>query len=201
MRIPYNKPILLLSLCVLLCTGCLTPGKVVPPKQYLLNPQVSVEVGESTGKTLGMRSLKAARPYAKLNIAYLTHDKMLGYYPDALWAEQPNIVLTRSILDALDETGLFTDTGDAAAMTRPDLILTGDLRKCYEDRSGETPSAVLEIRLELRDPKAATLLWAETLSAATPIQGGNPANTAQAMQQSMEQVLTTICESLSENLR
>ncbi len=187
-RILKQSTVFLLSGVFL--AGCLTPSTIVPPKQYILAPDIPVSQSESVGLSLGMRALNTARPYAKPNIAFLTEDNLLGYYPDVLWAEQPATVLTRELLDVLDASGAFTDTGDAASMSRPDLVLTGELRKFHEERSGEGSSAVVEIRLELRNPKEAKLLWAETISRSEIIDGSGP----EAVSAAMERTITAIVE-------
>ena len=108
-------------------------------------------------------------------------DGALVAMPNATWAEEPGVAVTRAIRDAIAQTGRFADVGDAAEMARPEYTLTGELRKFHEDRAATPPVAVVEVRLELRESLGAKQLWAQTLTASVPLTGARPADFANAV--------------------
>jgi hypothetical protein len=66
-------------------------------------------------------------------------------------------------------------------MTRPDLLLTGELRIYQENRTVEPSMAEVEIRLELRQATEPGSLWAETLRETEPMKEATPSALAEAM--------------------
>lgn len=183
--------------------GCLTPSGSAPPDQFLLRPAPLVEKADTVGLNLGLRPVEAARPF-QLAMAYSEPDGRLNYYQSASWADYPAKILTRSLQEALDQSGRFGDVGMAAEMTRPDLILVGYLSLCHENRASNT--AELEVRFELRRALRTELLWASTLKESEPLTGQGPAALASALQSAMsrlvQQAATEIigaAQPLSEN--
>ena len=103
-----------------------------------------------------------AQPY-RLPLVY-QEGARLGVYPNEEWAEQPGDMVTRAVSDAIMATGRFQDVGNAADMARPDLILTGELRKFHEERSDTSLQAVISLHLELREARGTNAYWVETLT-------------------------------------
>ena len=79
-------------------------------------------------------------------------------------------------------------------MARPDLILTGELRKYHENRTKTPPTAEIELRLELRNPREATALWAQTLHAEETLQGEG----REALPVAMNQALASLAKAAAE---
>lgn len=178
-----------LILATLALSGCLTPGTVEPPLQYFIEPAPEIPVATTIPVTLGVRPLMAARPYETLPMAYLTQGGVLAYYAKDQWAEMPADLLTRALIDAASRSGRFLDAGDAATLARPDWQLTGELRKFHEWREGEVNAAVVELRLEMREARDRTLLWAATLNQSTPVEDTGAAGVAAAMKSSIERLM------------
>lgn len=167
-------------------TGCLTPSGGAPPDQFLLRPAPLVQQADTVGLNLGLRPVEAARPF-QLAMAYSEPDGRLNYYQSASWADYPAKILTRSLQEALDQSGRFGDVGMAAEMTRPDLILVGYLSLCHENRA--SGAAELEVRFELRRALRTELLWASTLKETEPMAGQGPAALASALQSAMSRLV------------
>lgn len=164
-------------------TGCLTPGAVQIQPQYLVAPEPQVARVAPSVVTLGVRPISAARPCQTLQMAWHRPDEArIAYHAEGQWAEMPAATVTRAIMDALSATGRFADVGNAAELTRPDWLLTGELRRFYELRTGEARMAEIELRLELRTARDKALLWAETLRAEAPMPTATPQSLADAMQ-------------------
>ncbi len=177
--------------------GCLTPGVVEPPLQYYMDPATPPAETEAVAVTLGVRPFMATRPYQSLPMAYLTPDGVLAYYGKDQWAEMPAALLTRSMTDALARSGRFVDVGDASTLSRPDWQLTGELRKYHERRTAEGHSAVVELRLEMREARERNLLWAATLREETPIDGDGGQALAGAMKASIERLLLQATDAIT----
>jgi len=185
------------ALLPLVLAGCLTPGEVALKRQFLLAPKLEIAPATPTPHTLGVRPLLSARPYT-LNMLYAGEDGALLPRPDVFWAEEPAATLTRALIDALTQSGRFADAGDAANLSRPEYLLTGEVRKFHEDRSSTPARAVIELRLDLRDVRNAKQIWTTTLKDSVPLAGDNPAELAKAMETAIAQGVRTAAESISE---
>ncbi|HQM99759.1 MAG TPA: ABC-type transport auxiliary lipoprotein family protein [Candidatus Hydrogenedentes bacterium] len=156
---------------------------------------ITVEPVPCTGLTLGIRPLFSTHTYGT-PMAYLDNNHQLGYQSRAEWAESPSHVVTRAIQDAIAESQQFADVGNAADMTRPDLLLTGELRIYQENRTVEPSMAEVEVRLELRQATEPGSLWAETLRETEPLKAPTPNALAEAMTTNVgrmaERVATTL---------
>lgn len=153
----------------LLATGCasLLPKAAPPPLRYTLAVPDAGVTAESSGKSLAVRSLEPARPY-KQNVVTRSGDE-LAQYTSVEWAELPADTVTRALMDALVASGRFNDVAQAVDLTRPDWILTGQLRRFDLVRDTEPWTAVCEARLELREASGRALIWAKTIRAEEPL--------------------------------
>jgi len=181
---------------VLLCSACLTPREVQPVRLFTLDPQITVPPAARTELTLGVRPLSVARPYER-EMVFQGADQVLEYRRGQNWAEKPGTVLTRAISDALIASGRFSDVGNAADMARPDLMLTGELRKFHENRSVSPPVAELELRLELRGARDVRNFWDGTLRAEVPMEETGAAAFAAAMEAAVADVARQAAEAIS----
>lgn len=192
---PYVAAVLALAL-----SGCLFAHNVVRTRHFTLEPQISVTRAERVEKTLGFRPLEVVQTYDR-RITFLGPDHALGYREHEAWAEPPRDTVTRAIADALAATGRFSDVGNAADMARPDLMLTGELRKFCENRTRKPWTAEIEVRLELRETRGAAALWADTLHIEIPIQGKTTANAlAAAMSKAIGDVAKNVAEAAAKAL-
>jgi ABC-type uncharacterized transport system auxiliary subunit len=185
-----SASLLLLPVLLVALGGCLSPRTVLLDARYTLQPEVVVTPVAQGAETLGLRPLQVARPYTQ-QMAYIDAGHRFGYRSGGEWTEHPGSLVTRVLNDALGASGRFEDVGNAADMTIPSLILTGEIRKFHEDRTASPPTAVVELRLELRAARAPGLIWAETLQAAVPLVAGEDsgADLAGAMSEAVQQVV------------
>jgi len=178
----------------LIAAGCLTP-RFTPPTKYFLQPGVNVTAAQTLDKTLGIRPIVAARPY-KQKIVYRDAGFVLGEYSAAEWAELPADVLTRVLTDAIVATHHYKDVGNAADLSAPDLILTGELRKFDIVRAAEPWKAECEVRLELRDAQQPQAIWADTLTESEPLERNDLAAVPAAMGRAVERVVKRAAEAM-----
>jgi ABC-type uncharacterized transport system auxiliary subunit len=182
-----------LALLGLFMAGCLSPRPIVPITLYSLDPPITVPVTGSSALTLGMRPLEAVEPYRK-KMAFLSGEHALGFRHMEEWAEPPEQVVTRALTDAIAGAGYFIDAGNAVNMAHPDLMLTGTIRKYYEDRTSTPATATLEVGLELRKARGADQLFSEILRIREPMQGDTAADFARAMDTAISKLASTAAE-------
>jgi len=186
---------LITAFFVFIISGCLHSPAIEKIHYYSVTPMITVEPVPCTGLTLGIRPLFSTHTYGT-PMAYLDNNHQLGYQSRAEWAESPSHVVTRAIQDAIAESQQFADVGNAADMTRPDLLLTGELRIYQENRTVEPSMAEVEVRLELRQATEPGSLWAETLRETEPLKAPTPNALAEAMTTNVgrmaERVATTL---------
>jgi len=177
--------------------GCFGAQEITPTRYYPVEPDIQVEAVDAAGLTLGVRQLAAARPY-RMPIAYIETGDVLQFRSRDSWSELPADTATRAILDGIRATRRFSDVGDAADMARPDLILTGEVRKFHERRDGAVHLAEVELRIELREARGAALVWADTLGEAIPVSGsGNPALAA-AMAEALGNIVNQAAREIAQ---
>lgn len=186
----------LLVLAAVLCAGCLTPSTLPPLRLHTLDPVLQVAEFPASGKTLGVRPMKAARPYESA-MAVLNEQQLIQYRGLDTWAESPGEYVTRAITDALNRTRRFGDVGNAADMARPDLILTGEIRKFHENRGVSPSVAELEVRLDLREARSQGSVWGELITKRVPLDSDTPAAFAQAMEQTIALLAVESAESIA----
>jgi ABC-type uncharacterized transport system auxiliary subunit len=185
-----------LLIAALLCTGCLSP-KILPAlRLHTLDPVISVAEFPPTEKTLGVRKLKAARPYETV-MAVLGDNQLLHYRILETWAESPQDYVTRAITDALNRTQRFGDVGNAADMARPDLLLTGEVSKFHENRTASPPYAELEVRLALREARSPGGLWDQVLVKRVALAEDTPGAFAKAMEHAIALLAVEAAESIA----
>jgi ABC-type uncharacterized transport system auxiliary subunit len=188
---------LILTLMVCSLAGCLSAPEITPTRRYTVFPELRVSaVDKAQGLTLGIRPLTVARPYAAL-MAFTDVNHVLAYRDREEWAEAPGAIMTRALTDALIATKGFEDVGNAAEMARPDLMLTGELRKFHEKRGDGPSAAELEVRLELRQARGKTLIWSETLHAEIVMDNGSASALADAMVKAVTQISEDVADALT----
>lgn len=170
MRLFRAIPFLVSGTAALALAGCLSTPTVHSTRYYTLTPAIEMGNATASGKTLGVRPIVSARPY-KLEVAYTAEPNRLAYFTHAEWAEAPATVVDRALTDALLASGQFRDVGEAGDMTRPDYVMTGELRRFDADFTGDAPRVVVEADLVVREATGPGTLWQGHLVAESPIAG------------------------------
>ena len=196
-----------IALPAALLSGCLTPNSVEPTRYYTVDAAPQSPGEAATELSLGMRALVAARPY-KLEIAYRAEANRLAYFPRSEWAELPGTLVSRSLMDAIAASKIFSDAGDAATMARPDFIFTGELRRFEADYTGDTPKFVVTISGSIRATGEGKNLWMDEVEARVPLENASPygasdaslADIARAASEAVALVSSELCSRIREAL-
>ena len=188
-----------LALCALLGTlsGCLAPREVLGPKVFVIRPEISVpKTDQRLAATVGIRGFEAPIQYDR-RMVVLEPDFRIGARSNESWAEPPAAAVTRCITDALAAAGRFADVGNSFNMKRPDLELTGELRAFQENRTGKSPVAEVEVRMELRAARSPKAIWTGTLREAEPLAGDHGNALAVAMNAAVGRLALKAAQELS----
>ncbi|HUW62632.1 MAG TPA: ABC-type transport auxiliary lipoprotein family protein [Candidatus Bathyarchaeia archaeon] len=175
-------------IALLIAAGCATPA-YQPVTSFAVEPEINVPAATPTNLTLGVRPLEYGRPYRQ-PVAYRDKGLVLGAYEKYEWAELPRDIVTRALIDAITATRAFQDAGLAALMARPNLLLTGQLRKFDLDRTGNTWNANVELSLSLRPALEPEAVWSDTLAASVPLAKNDVAALPEAMSQAVANIAT-----------
>ena len=189
---------LLLTAVVLgLLPGCALLKNSTPPARFLLDPNPVPEAMATIELTVGVRPFASARPYA-LPMQYLDEAGRLTDFPASEWYEQPDRMVTLAIIDALARTERFRDAGYAADMARPDVVLTGEVRRFHEARSQEIAEAVVELYAAARHARTADTLWSGTVAVRHPVTGTGGAAFRDAMESALEDAVSQIATNVAK---
>jgi len=191
----FLSAIAVLAAGAIVFSGCLSAGKVKPVHYYFLAPPLKVEDRTPSNDTLGVRPLNTALPLER-RMAYRAEGAKVGYR-NSEWADRPGDAATRALLDALAASGRFRDVGMAGEMARPDLVLTGELRRFYENRTVSPATAEVEIRLELRRARDNGGVWSKTLHVEKPVEGEDASAFAAAMSQALGELISTAVNAMT----
>ena len=183
-------------LMITIITGCLTAPEIERTRMYTLYPKGDIKTVAPLNLSLGVRPLFSARPYGP-PMVYLDANQQLGFRIRDEWAEPPASSVTRALTDALTATCRFVDVGNAADMARPDLILTGELRKFHENRTTSPSTADIEVRIELRFSRNPGAVWAETLEESIPLASDDAAGFAAAMNEAVGRLAVRAAEAIA----
>ncbi len=175
--------------CLLALAGCFGAKTIVPTQYYILDPPLDITARQHAGPSVGVRPLLSALPIER-RMAFREEGSKVGYR-ETEWADRPVDALTRALLDGLAAGGAFADTGLASDMSRPELILSGELRRFYENRTVAPPTAEIEARLELRKARDNGAVWAQTLHVEKPVADDSPAALTEAMNQAMGELISS----------
>ena len=184
----------------LLLAGCLSTPTITPARYYTLNIDARPEPAPPSDRTLGIRPLAGARPY-KLDVAYKSGANRLEYFTHAEWAETPPAVVGRALTDGIRATGMFKDVGDAADMSRPDYILTGELRRFEADYTVSPPSAVVELSVAIRPTTLTGTFWEGLVRADSPIAGLEMEKNADAIASAMAEAVSALILDVCARIR
>jgi len=185
---------LTLGMAAAVC-GCISTPEYVPVRTYVVEPDVAVTQATPIDKSLAVRPLDAARPYRQ-TVVFRDQGQVLGYFDNAQWAELPEQVVTRTLLDSLSRTARFRDVGYHTDLRAPDYILTGELRRFDLIKTNEPWTAYVEVRLELRAVLSPDILWAQTLTATEPLGANDVSALPPAMSKAVSAIITKAVEGI-----
>ena len=183
-------------IALLIAAGCATPT-YQPVTSFAVEPQIDVPQATPTVDTLGVRPLEYGRPYRQ-PIAYRDKGFVLGAYDKFEWAELPRDIVTRTLIDAISATHAFQDVGLAALMARPNLLLTGQLRKFDLDKTADPWKANVEVSLSLRPALESNVVWSGVLTATAPLAKNDIAALPEAMSQAVANIATQAATAIAQ---
>jgi len=161
----------LLSLLLLVCTGC--PRKTT--QTFVLDyPAVeSKPAPPAIAKHLFVAEFTAASEYARQPFVYRTSAHRIHFDPVRRWAIAPEDMIHERVTRFLRGAGLFARVTAPRGLKAPDLILRGHILRIGEGVKEGARFAELALQLELLDAADETLLWSATLERSEPVDAGS----------------------------
>jgi len=172
--------------------GCMGRGPRVPIRFYSFPEgfHTTATTEKATSIRLGIGSFESSGAIGKF-ILFRVSPVEVKYNRYERWVEQPNEIITRAFLQALDSSGFFSEVtlAEDIAFHQSTHLLRGYVDRFENDRSVSPPCAVLSVRLELRDIASGRRVWESTVSYRHPIQGRETADFVRAMEEAIRRVL------------
>ena len=187
-----------LILCCLL-GGCLRSGDFTPIRYYSVDPSTITppSVTHTWPIALGVRPLTAASRYRD-RILYRLSEVEVGFYEYDRWVEPPEEMVTRVIIATVQAAGLFRQVLPADSVQLPAWILSGEVLRFDEVRTGSGSRAECWLRLELRRARDEQLVWSDQLQTAMPLTSETPEALAQAMSRAVQQMVRELINRLEK---
>jgi ABC-type uncharacterized transport system auxiliary subunit len=207
MNTRYRLHALTLFALPLLFTGCLGAApraqqRAAAQKRTFL-PLVSPAAAQAAAPRFApvkIRGFRALPPFdASGFIIRRPNSEFTADFYNA-WLVPPQDLIRNQTARYLEQTGLFSAVYDAASGTLPPLSLEGVISELYLDCSGDTPAAVVTLRLLVLDERAAafTVLFSAERSGRAPYDASDKSSPAQAFGQALTQALAALTQALAD---
>lgn len=188
---------LLLLGCLL--GGCLRGGDFTPVRFYSVDTAAITPppVTHSWPIALGIRPFSAPSRYRD-RILYRLSEVEVGFHEYDRWVEPPEEMVTRVISTTMQAAGLFRQVLPADSVQLPAWILSGEVLRFDEARTGSVSRAECWLRIELRRAQDEQLVWSDRLQASIPLASETAEALAQAMSRAVQQVVRELISRLEK---
>lgn len=186
----------LMALMVLLLGACSLPfarSPAVADKVYLLEWSDPAPAAlNPRGPSLWMRPLTAAAGFEDPDMVYVRRPLQLEHYAHHRWADAPARMLEPLLLQALEDSGLFSSVAGPEESVRSDLRLDGKLLYLRQVFSGGDSEMQLALRVSLVDTRRLRLVASRVFSITQPVTGDTPYDAAQAANRAVARLLSAL---------
>jgi cholesterol transport system auxiliary component len=181
------------------CAGVLPGPRDMPPKTYLLAPNLpSLDAQRATrrgsGPTLLVSPVEAAAGYGTRRMGYLEQDYRLDYFADHEWVDTPATMLGPLLVRALRESGAFGTVSDNARGIDADLRLDTAIESIYQDFRTRPSRVRVELRLRLVALDRGRILATQGFSDSEPALTDDPYGGVVALNRALDRLLPRIAE-------
>ena len=158
----------IIGLLEVLVSGCLTPVKTNMVQKIYIDPQISVERGNTTGYVVALREVECSKAIGNY-ITYLKNGNSLYIDERNQWAEHPSEVIFRIVYLTLKNTNRFVDVADAIEVKNPDLIALVKLDKFFIVDALDRKEVVFSAEFKLRDTHSGKLVVEKRFEISKPV--------------------------------
>ena len=164
---------LLLSVCALALTGCVSLGEKNVPAvvHYVLSdtaPTAAAIAASPDALTLLVLDTTTSRFYGSEHLIFSRHAGTRGQYQFARWTERPGKRFADLMRARLDQQSAWRVSA-AGRHVRGDMLLDTELIEFYHDAASSPGQVRLELRAELVDLKQRTLLGRRIFQQTAPL--------------------------------
>jgi len=184
--------ILLLSLILVLITGCLSRNPKVEIHLYSL--EGSWVVPETTKKlpplSLGVYGFDSPSSIES-RMLYRISDVEVGYYAYDQWVDPPGEMATRAFIQGLSTSGLFSRVLRAEKYPGSSFnwILSGSLERFEEDHTTDPATAHIRVNLEMYQADSDSRIRQKSISAREALEGDSAVDLVRAMDKALGRIL------------
>lgn len=180
----------------ILLNGCVTT--VVPAKsEYRISS--GVVALQSKSNTCKEKSLKVAQAFSSSTLMsnhmmYAIGTSKQYAYAESLWAENPNAVITSSILELIRDTNVFNSVQVSKSRSRSDFILEINIEDFmqYFDEASLHSHASISLTLTLIDIKSNRVMATKTFDAKVDVQDLNAQGGVQGLKEAFNIILKDV---------
>ena len=156
------KNILYIIIIGLLVTGCRS-GRSVNNRYYLMEypPDVSVNLTEETAaseKTCYVHTVSVHPAFSASQIAFRESSNEISYYAFNQWANRPEPVFTRMLVEFLEKTNIFHDIVMNSSPDNADFSLETSVQRLEVVNENNDYHAHLQVRFRLIENESGKIL-------------------------------------------
>ena len=195
---------LLFLLCLavmVVLTGC--AGKIRYPSYYVLNIPAPISRGSQPKPFLGsvaIREFSAPQFLRGGPIVYRPSSEELDFYAYHRWAEDPRRAITSAVVENFQASGLFQSVGQYDGRGSCDYLVTGTLNHLEEIDRGRDVFVEASVSAQLMNLKSGELLWSDTSSETTKVEGRNVPGLVAGMSRAAEIAVEHLVSSMRGRL-
>jgi len=190
-----------ITLCVFICSGCVTLERNSPERHYFaIELPQSVESSNSTSdRTLSVANLRISPRFADRSFVYRTSET--GYESDFYnqFLTWPDTMITEELRKGLAASQEFKYVLGPADAEPPNYVLEGSVTGLYGDfRNSSQPAAVLEIEVFLYNENSsnAGIVMQKRYMKSVPLKEKSPEALVQGWDQALQQIVTALAGDL-----
>jgi cholesterol transport system auxiliary component len=197
---PVSKRCIQLSLVALLAWSMAACSGSRPVKYYVIDPgPAPARASAPLPITLLVARVTAAHVYRDDRLVYSSGPVQLGLQEYERWASPPADMMQDLLIASLRATGQYRSISRVTSSVRGDYIVRGHLNS-LDEVDKPTLAGRFSLQLELFDPKAQSIVWAETYTHDEPVNGKTVPDVVEALDRNVRTGINQLTASMGQYL-
>jgi len=185
----------------LLMAGC--ASKIHYPHYYALDippAPKAAETGPRLPATVAVRRFETPSYLRQGRIVYRQSPAEIGFYEYHRWADDPAVMVTSAVIDALGSSHLFSFVKPYDGQGQQDYLMSGRLEQLEEiDTAGEVRVAV-KLSAQLVDLRTGETVWAGEEDETLGVESRNVNSVVLEMSHAVQSSIDRLVASLNQRL-
>jgi ABC-type uncharacterized transport system auxiliary subunit len=186
---------------IFLMTGC--GGKIHYPHYYALEippAPKAPETGMRLPATVAVRRFETPSYLRQGRIIYRQSPMELGFYEYHRWADDPAVMVTSGVIDALRASQLFSFVKPYDSQGRQDYLMSGRLEQLEEIDSAEAVRVAARLSAELFDLRTGAVVWTGERGETLRVESRNVDSVVAEMSHAVHKSIDGLVTNLSQEL-